>query len=208
MRILIADDHAVVRRGLIEILGRAFAGASFGEARNPPEVLECLRKGTWDAILLDITMPGKGGLELLKDIKATHPKLPVLVLSMHPEDQYARRALRAGAAGYLTKESASGELVVAIKQIVQGGRYVSQSLAENLASDLDAGAAKPLHEQLTDREYQVMCSIASGKAVRQIADELSLGLKTVGTYRARVLRKMNMRTDAELTRYAVENGLI
>ena len=127
---------------------------------------------------------------------------------MHPEDQYARRALRAGAAGYLTKESASGELVVAIKQIVQGGRYVSQSLAENLASDLDAGAAKPLHEQLTDREYQVMCSIASGKAVRQIADELSLGLKTVGTYRARVLRKMNMRTDAELTRYAVENGLI
>ena len=208
MRILIADDHAVVRHGLTDILGRALPGASFGEAGSGPQALESLRKGHWDAVVLDVTMPGRSGLELLKDIKAAYPGLNVLMLSMHPEEEYARRALRAGAAGYLTKDSASDELVAAVRRVLDGGRYVSPSLAEALASDLQAGAARALHDQLTDREYEILCLIASGKSVAQIGKELSLGLKTISTYRARVLRKMNMRTDADLIRYAVENGLI
>jgi DNA-binding NarL/FixJ family response regulator len=208
IKILIADDHPIVRRGLHQILAEQPDMAVLGEAQNAQELLELARRADWDVVVLDISMPDRGGLEALKELKALRPGAAVLVLSIHPEDQYAGRALKAGAAGYLTKDSAPEELVKAIRKVLAGGKYVSPSFAEMLALRLDAGLAKPLHEALSDREYQVLCLIASGKTVSQIAAELALSVKTVSTYRGRILEKMNMQSNAELTRYTIQNGLI
>jgi DNA-binding NarL/FixJ family response regulator len=208
IKILIADDHPIVRRGLHQILAEQPDMAVLGEAQNAQELLELARRADWDVVVLDISMPDRGGLEALKELKALRPGAAVLVLSIHPEDQYAGRARKAGAAGYLTKDSAPEELVKAIRKVLAGGKYVSPSFAEMLALRLDAGLAKPLHEALSDREYQVLCLIASGKTVSQIAAELALSVKTVSTYRGRILEKMNMQSNAELTRYTIQNGLI
>jgi two-component system, NarL family, invasion response regulator UvrY len=208
MRILIADDHAVVRRGLKQILADEFKKADVGEAGNAREALDRIRKENWDAVVLDITMPGRSGLEALKEIKEIKPRLPVLVLSMHPEDQFAVRVLKSGAAGYMTKESAPDELVGAIKKVLAGGRYVSAALAEKMASYLAIDTLKPPHERLSDREFLVLRMIASGKTVSQIAGELTLSVKTVSTYRTRILEKMAMASNAELTHYAIKSQLV
>ncbi len=204
---MLTDDHAVVRQGLKLILADRFKTARFGEANNATEALNRVWNEKWDVVVLDITMPGRSGLEVLKEIKRSRPKLPVLVLSMHPEDQFAVRMLKAGAAGYLTKESAGEELVGAIKKVVAGGRYISPSLAERMASYLTIDVQKAPHERLSDREFLILRMIASGKQVSQIAKELSLSVATVSTYRARILEKMDMKNNAELTRYAVEKNL-
>ncbi len=208
MRILIADDHAVVRQGLKQILAEAFKRASFGEAANSQGTLERVRKEMWDIVILDLTMPGLSGLEVLKEIKQLHPKLPVLILSMHPEDQFAVRLLKAGAAGYMTKESAPEELVGAVKKAVAGGRYVSAALAEKMASFLVHDVQVAPHENLSDREFLILRLIASGKSVSIIAAELSLSVKTVSTYRTRLLEKMSMTNNAQLLRYAFQNNLV
>lgn len=208
MRVLIADDHAVFRRGLRETLAEAFSRATFGEAKTAHEALEQVRRQDWDVVILDISMPGKSGLDILDDLKRLRPKLPILLLSMHPEQQFARRALKAGASGYLTKDSVPDELKTAVKKIVAGGRYVSATLAENLAVDLRRGGDTPLHELLSDREFQVMRMIASGKTVKDIAEDLSLSVKTVSTYRARILEKTGMKSNADLIRYALQTQLV
>ena len=208
LKILIADDHPIVRQGLKQILSEEPDMGTFGEAQNCQEVLELVRKQDWDIVVLDITMPGRGGLDVLKELKHEHPKLPVLMLSVHSEDQYAVRALKAHASGYLTKDSAPEELLNAIRKILRGGKYVSPPLAEKLAFDLETETEKPLHETLSDREYQVMLMIASGKTVSQIAVELSLSVKTIDTYRTRILEKMKMKTNAELMHYVIKNKLV
>jgi two-component system, NarL family, invasion response regulator UvrY len=208
MRVLIADDHAVFRRGLIETLTEAFPKVTFGEAKTAQETLEHARRQDWDVVILDISMPGKSGLDILDDLKRLRSRLPILILSMHPEEQFARRALKAGASGYLTKDSVTEELKEAVRKIVAGGRYVSATLAEKLALDLRQGADTPLHELLSDREFQVLRMIASGKTVKDIAEDLSLSVKTVSTYRARILEKTGMKTNAELIRYALQTQLV
>ena len=208
IKIMIADDHPVVRQGLKQILSEEPDMTVLGEAQDSQEVLDLVRKQDWDIIILDITMPGRGGLDVLKELKHERPKLPVLILSVHPEDQYAVRALKAHASGYMTKDSAPGELVDAIRKILRGGKYISPTLAEKLAVYLETETGKPLHETLSDREYQVMLMISSGKTVSQIADELSLSVKTIDTYRTRILYKMKMKTNAELMKYAIKNKLI
>lgn len=208
LKVLVADDHAIVRQGLKLILTEEFSALVFGEARNSQELLSQMGKDRWDIVVLDITMPGRSGLDVLKEVKQLYPKTPVLVLSMHPEDQFAVRVLKAGAAGYLTKENVPEEMVKAVRKVIGGGKYVSSSLAEKLAFDLQTDTEKPLHESLSDREYQVMCMIASGKTVKEIAEELVLSIKTISTYRTRILEKLNMRTNAELTHYAVKSGLV
>jgi two-component system invasion response regulator UvrY len=208
IRVLIVDDHAIVRRGLRELLSDEFHEAAFGEASNARQALEELRKTKWDLALLDITLPGKNGLDLLKEFKAARPKLPVLVLSAHPEDQFAIRVLKAGAGGYMTKESAPEELAKAIRKILAGGQYVSPTLAEKLALRVRKDITLTPHETLSDREYEIMCLIASGKTVTGIAGELSLSPKTISTYRARVLEKLGVRNSAEIVQYAIRNGLV
>jgi two-component system, NarL family, invasion response regulator UvrY len=208
MRVLIADDHAVFRRGLKETIGEAFPKAVFGEAKTAQEAVESVRRHDWEIVILDISMPGLSGLDILEDLRRLRPKLPVLFLSMYPEEQYARRALKSGAAGYLTKESIPEELKEAVRRILSGGRYVSASLAEKLAFDLRRGADVPIHELLSDREFQVLRMIATGKTVKQIADEISLSVKTVSTYRTRILEKTGMKTTAELIRYAFQAQLV
>ena len=208
IRILISDDHAIVREGIKQILADTNDLVAAGEATNGHEVIELVRRQDWDMVLLDLAMPGKDGLETLKDIKREKPKLPVLVLSIYPEEQYAVRALKAGASGYLTKESAPEELIAAIRKVSQGGKYISSSLAEKLASHLEVDAEKPVHETLSDREYQVMLMIASGKTVKEIADEMCLSVKTVSTYRVRALSKLGMKNNSEFTYYAIKYGLI
>jgi two-component system, NarL family, invasion response regulator UvrY len=208
MRILIADDHAVVRHGLKQILADEFPKAEYGEARNGQDALNRVWKERWDVVILDITMPGRGGLEILKEIKKARPKLPVLVLSMHPEDQFAVRVLKAGASGYMTKESAPEELVGAIRKVLAGGRHISPSLAEIMAAYLTVKTEKPPHELLSNREFQVLRQIASGRTVSEIARELSLSVRTVSTYRTRILEKMGMKTNSELTHYAFQNQLV
>jgi len=208
IKILVADDHTIVREGLKQIVGDVGDMMVADEAGNGQEALAKIREGQYDVVLLDISMPGRSGLEVLKDIRTERPKLPVLILSMHSEEQYAVRALRAGAAGYLTKASAPDELIGAIRKVSRGRKYVTASLAEKLALELDADTRKPPHEMLSDREYQVMLMLASGKSVTEIADELSLSVKTISTYRSRILEKMNMKKNAELTLYAVQNGLV
>lgn len=208
MKILIADDHAVVRQGLKQILADEFKKADFGEAGTGQDALNRVWKDKWDVVILDITMPGRSGLEVLKEIKKSRPKLPVLVLSMHPEDQFAVRVLKAGASGYMTKESAPEELVGAIKKVLGGGRHVSAALAEIMAAYLTINTKKPPHELLSNREYQVMRLISSGKTVSQIGREISLSVRTVSTYRTRILEKMGMKSNAELTHYAFQNQLV
>lgn len=208
MRILIADDHAVFRRGLKETIGEAFPKVTFGEANTAQETLDWVRRHDWEIVILDISMPGKSGLDILDDLRRLRPKLPVLFLSMYPEAQYARRALKAGAAGYLTKESIPEELQTAVRRVLGGGRYVSATLAERLAYDLGSGAEMPVHELLSDREFQVLRMIASGKTVKDIADEISLSVKTVSTYRTRILEKTGMKTTADLIRYALQSQLV
>lgn len=208
MKILIADDHAVVREGLKQILSENPNINVAAEASTGHEVLQQIEKNNFDVVVLDISMPGRGGLDILKEIKNKRPKLPVLILSMYPEEQYAVRVLKAGASGYMTKDSAPHELINAIKQISKGKKYVSPSLAEKLAVDLEVNTGRPLHESLSDREYQVMCKIASGKTLKEISDQLSLSIKTISTYRSRILEKMNMKSNAELTHYAIKNKLV
>ena len=208
LRILLADDHTVVRQGVKQILAEAFAQATFGEAQNARELLELVAQERWDIVVLDLSMPGGNGLEALKQIKHDHPQLPVLILSMYPEDQYAVRTIRAGAAGYLNKESAPEELVQAIRKVLHGGEYISASVADELVLHARNEDDQPLHKHLSDREYQVLCLIAAGKEVKEISSELSLSAKTISTYRARLLEKMNMKTNAELTHYAIQNALV
>ena len=208
LRILLADDHAVVRQGVKQILADAFAQATFGEAQNAPELLDLVANERWDIVVLDLTMPGGNGLEALKQIKQNHPQLPVLILSMYPEDQYAVRTIRAGAAGYLNKESAPEELVTAIRKVLRGGEYISASVADELVLHARHEDDQPVHKHLSDREYQVLCLIAAGKEVKEISTELSLSAKTISTYRARLLEKMNLKTNAELTHYAIQNQLV
>ena len=208
IKILVADDHPVVRKGLVQIIAETPDMMVAGEASTGPDVLDRARHGDWNVILLDITLPGMSGLEVLKQIKSEFPKLPVLMLSVHPEDQYAKRVLKAGAAGYLTKESAPDQLIGAIRRVSSGGLYISPTMAERLAYDLAADSERPLHEALSDREYQVLRLIASGRTAREIASELSLSVKTVSTYRSRVLEKMGLKNNAELTHYAINNKLV
>jgi two-component system, NarL family, invasion response regulator UvrY len=208
IRILVADDHTVVRRGLIQILTEAFPDSTFGEAQNAQELLATVRRQDWELLMLDIAMPGRSGLDVLREIKELRPKMPVLVLSVHPEDQYAMRVLKSGASGYLTKDSAPLELVNAARKVLRGGRYVSPTLAEKLAVEVTEPSERPVHETLSDREMEVLRMIASGKTVSQIAEELRLSPKTVSTYRARLMEKMKMTTNAQLIHYAVKNQLV
>ena len=209
MRILIADDHAVVRRGLQQILVDAYGDVVIGEATNAEEVVGQIREDNWDIVILDISMPGRSGLDALKEIKKDRPDLPVLVLSIHPEDQFATRVLKAGASGYMTKETIPEELVNAINKVLSGGKYVSPELAEKLAEDLEREVnGTPMHKRLSDREYEVLLMIASGLTISDIADKLMLSVKTISTYRARILEKMNLKGNADLVRYAITHGLV
>lgn len=208
MRILVADDHPIFRAGLKETLLKDSDVNFVGEADNGHKVLELARRQRWDAVVLDITMPDKGGLEVLQELRRERPKLPVLILSAHPEDQLALRFLKAGAAGYLTKDKAPEVLLNALRKVVQGGKYISESMAEKVVFQLASETTTHLHETLSNREYQVMRRIAAGKAIKQIAKELFLSVRTVSTYRARVLEKMNMKNNAELIRYALQNKLV
>ena len=208
IRALIADDHAVVRQGLKQILGDTPEMLVAGEATNGQEVLDKVRAEPWDVVVLDISMPDRSGLDILKQLRSERPKLPVLVLSMHSEDQYAMRVLKAGASGYLTKDSAPDELVKAIRKVVSGGTYVSSLLAEKLAFEIGTDSSRLPHETLSDREFQVLRLIAAGESVTEIAAELYLSPKTVSTYRTRLLTKMNLETNAELMHYAMQNHLI
>jgi len=206
LKILVVDDHPVVRRGLKQILTEEADIGVVGEAQKSSEVFDLVRTHDWDAVVLDIAMPGRGGLDILKELKREHPQLPVLVLSMYPEDQFAVRALKEGAAGYMNKECAPDELIGAIRKIIRGGKYVSPALAEKLAFMMDSQT--PLHDSLSTREYQVLLMLASGKTLSEIAEEMSLSIKTIATYRARILEKMKMKNNAELIRYAIKHNLV
>ena len=208
IKVLLADDHAVVRHGLTKILTEESGTFTFGEAGNGAEVFELVRKQKWDIVVMDVTMPGRNGIEVLKELKRLHKHLPVLILSFHPEDQYAIRALRNGASGYITKASAPEELVKAIHKILRGEKYISADLAKKIPFYLDPETDQPPHEKLSDREYQVLCMLASGKASKDIAEELSLSVKSISTYRSRILEKFNLKTNAELIHYAIQNNLV
>jgi two-component system invasion response regulator UvrY len=208
MRILLADDHALLRGGLKLMLTEAFKDTSFGEAENCQQALEAALNHPWELIILDISMPGRGGLDVLKEIRAQRISTPVLMLSMYAERQFAVRAFRAGASGYLTKASAGTELIRAVERILAGGRYVSTVLAEQLAAVLGNHGCDLLHERLSDREFEILRLIGSGKTVKEIAAELALSGNTVSTYRTRILEKMNLHTNAELTHYAISHNLI
>jgi two-component system invasion response regulator UvrY len=206
MRILIADDHPIFRAGLRETLAKDPGVESIGEADDGHKAVELARKKRWDVVVLDIMMPGRDGLEVLQELRRERPKLPVLILSAHPEDQLALRLLKAGAAGYLTKEKAPEVLLAAIRKVVSGGKYISESLAEKVVFACESEKAP--HETLSNREYQIIRMIASGKTMQEIGKELFLSVRTVSTYRARILEKMNMNTNAEIIRYAVDHNLI
>lgn len=208
MRILIVDDHAVVREGIKQILSEEFRGVTFGEARDGVEGERLAAEGGWDIVILDIFLPGRNGLEILDALRSAGVAAPVLIHSMHPEDQYAVRALKLGASGYLSKSELPAELVKAVRKILSGGKYVSSSLAEHLAAGIASGSGKKPHELLSEREFQVMRLIAAGKTTSEIADELRLSAKTVSTYRARLLEKMKMRTNADIITYVVQNRLL
>jgi two-component system invasion response regulator UvrY len=207
MRIIIADDHAVVRKGLRQMLEEEFPGAEIAETADSDDLLKLVRKEHWDVVISDISMPGRGGLEVLQQIRQQFPKLPVLILSIHPEDQYAIRVLRAGASGYLSKESAQGEVVKAVHKVLMGKKHITPALAEMLVESLDRDTEKLPHEFLSDREFEVFKLLAAGKSVSEIGEKLSLSSTTISTYRSRVLIKMAMKTNADLTLYAVENNL-
>jgi DNA-binding NarL/FixJ family response regulator len=208
IRVLIADDHAIVRQGLRQILSDTEDMVVAGEASNGVEVVQMVRAGQFDLVLMDVSMPDRNGIDALKLIRKELPKLPILVLSMHPEEHYAIRALKAGAAGYLTKQSAPDLLVHAIRQVANGKKYVSPAVAEQLANAIDEDLDKLPHEKLSDREYQTLVMISSGKTLTEIGDELNLSVKTVSVYRARLLEKMHMKNNAELTHYGLKHGLV
>jgi len=208
LKVLVVDDFPLFRRGVRDLLDEGFKDAKIGEASDAQEMLKLLRLKPWDVAILDISMPGMNGLDALKQVKQEFPDLPVLILSMYPEEQYAIRTIKAGADGYLTKSSAPEELVNAIKKVHGGGKYVSPSLGEALALTVKPGVEKDPHELLSDREYQVLCLIGSGKTVSEIADKTNLSVTTISTYRARILEKMRMKTNAELARYAIQQGLV
>ncbi|MBA2351805.1 MAG: response regulator [Burkholderiales bacterium] len=208
IRILVADDHAIVREGLKQILVGVEDMHVGGEACTGKEALAKIRESSWDVVLLDISMPDKNGIDTLKQIRQERPDLPVLILSMFPEDQYAVSLLRAGAAGYMTKESAPSQLVNAIRKVAQGKKFISGTLAETLALELGGDIAKPAHESLSEREFQIFCKLAVGQTASQIAEELFISVKTVSTYRSRILQKMKMKTNADLTYYAIKSGLV
>jgi two-component system, NarL family, invasion response regulator UvrY len=206
MKILVVDDHAIFRDGLKRILSEEFEAATFGEAGNATEALEQIWKQKWDLILLDIAMHGRTGLDVLKEIRSSGSRVPVLILSAHPEEQYAVRVLKAGAAGYITKESASRELCQAVRKLLSGGKYISAGVAEHLAAQIQS-RGNDLHESLSNREYQVMLLIAAGKVPKEIGQELSLSTKTISTYRSRILEKLKFRNNAEIMRYVVDRKL-
>jgi DNA-binding NarL/FixJ family response regulator len=208
MNILIADDHAILRRGLRHILTDGLSDANVSEAQNGGEVLRLLRQRTFDVLILDINIPGATGLEVVRDVRHDYPWLPVLMLSVYPEEQYALRALKAGASGYLPKESAPEELVKAVLKVIGGGKYITASIAEQMAEALQDDASKPLHETLSDREFQVMRLLATGKTISEIAVDLSLSVKTISTFRARLLTKMHFKNNAELIHYVTHHELL
>ncbi len=208
VRILVVDDHFVVRQGLKSILLDRYASAYFGDAANEQETLEKAWNEPWDVVLLDINLPGRNGLEVMRELKRTRPKLPVIILSMYPEEQFAIRALKLGAASYIRKDSAGSELVQGVEAVLKGGKYITPTVAQKLASHLEQDSEGAPHEALSDREYQVMCLLGSGKTVKEVGSKLSLSVKTISTYRTRILEKMSMRHNAELMRYVMENGLI
>ena len=207
-RILIADDHAVVRKGIIEILKAAPHIQVDGEVESGTELLKLLRSGEWDAVIMDLRMPGVSGLDLMKRVRRLKPDTPVLILTVEPEDIYARRLLQAGASGYLTKDTVATELITAVEKVCNGGRFVSEAFAEQLVFTMDAASDKPLHERLSDREFEVLRLLSSGMTPTAIADKLCLSVKTVSTHRKRILEKMGMRTNADLMKYAIQNGLV
>lgn len=208
IKILIADDHAIVRRGLVQILQEEFPLAQIIEVSNGNEALDMVNKQIWDVILLDISMPGRNGVETLKQIRVSGIKAPVLMLSMHSEEQYAIRVLKAGASGFLSKLSATDELLIAVHRVLSGKKYITASVAEKLAESLGENENKSTYENLSDREMQVLQLIAAGKTVSEIAEEISLSVNTISTYRARILEKLNLNNSAELTRYAIDNNLV
>jgi DNA-binding NarL/FixJ family response regulator len=208
LRILVADDHAIFRRGLKEIITDHFRHVEVEEAETAHRALESIRKKEPDVAVLDITMPDRSGLEILAELKKANPKVPVLILSAHPEEQYAVRVLKAGAAGYLTKANAPNELVDAVNKVLAGGKYITPTLAEKLAAELTGKDRQSPHDRLSDREYQIMRMIALGKSVKNIATELCLTVQTVSTHRARLLKKMGLQTNAELMRYALQRQLV
>lgn len=207
MNFLIADDHAIVRKGLVQLLREEFPAAHITEVSNGAEVYEKVREKIWDVILLDISMPGRNGVEILKQLQADGIKAPVLMLSMHSEDQYAVRVLKAGAMGFLNKETATDELIVAVRKILMGRKYITASIAEKLVDDTASLLGKTSHELLSDREMQVLQLIGKGRTVSEIADEISLSVNTISTYRSRILEKLHLSNNAELTKYAIENNL-
>lgn len=207
IRILVADDHTVVRSGLRQMLSREPDMQIAGEASNAKEVMEAIHREAWDVLILDIGMRGRGGMEILRDVKLKCPNLPILVFSMYPEDQYAVRSIKVGASGYLSKDILPEELIQAIRKVLRGQRYISEDVAEQLAQAMNDNSDILPHELLSDREYQVLCMIASGKTVSQIAEEFSLSVKTISTYRARLLEKMKLKNNAELTHYAFNHKL-
>ena len=206
-RVLIVDDHAVVRHGVRQVLTEEAGPFTFGEAGNAAEAMHRILSREWNLIILDISLPGKSGFDLLKEIRFAKPKIPILVLSMHPEDQYAVRALRLGAAGYLAKDSPMSELIGALRKVASGGKYISASQAELLAGEFQRGQ-KPAIERLSDRELQVMLKLAAGEGIKEIAHNLSISPSTIGSHRARILRKLGLRTNADLVRFAVEHHLL
>jgi DNA-binding NarL/FixJ family response regulator len=208
LKVLIADDHAVVRQGLRQILATDPEMVVAGEAKDGAEAMSMARNVEWDVAVFDFSMPGLNGLDLLGEMKREFPKRPVLILSMHPEDLFAARVLKAGGAGYITKESATQELTAAVKKVAGGGKYISPTLAEALAVDLAPDSLRPLHESLSDREYRVMWLLASGKQVHQISKEMGISPSTVSTYRTRILKKLKLNTNAELVRYAISHKLV
>lgn len=208
LRILIADDHTVVRKGLKQILLEEFPTAEIEDVPDAEEMIKKVMNSKWDVVVSDMSMPGRSGLDALQQIKQIYPDLPVLILSIHPEEHYALRVLKAGASGYLSKGSASEELVKAVQTVLLGKKYISASVAEKLASSLNSDAAKHAHELLSDREFDVMKLLAAGKSVSEIADTLSLSVTTISTYRARIMTKMNLKTNSDLTKYAIESNLI
>ncbi len=208
IRVLIADDHAIVRKGLRLIAKEQASEIEVDEAENGQEVMEKIHQARYDVLVLDISMPGRNGLDILREVRHALPSLPVLILSMHPEEQYAIRMLKSGASGYLTKDCAPDQLVPAIQKIARGGKYVSDMLAERLLFNLTGEANRPPHELLSDREYSVLVLIGQGKTPTEIAEQLILSVKTVSTYRTRVLEKLNLQSTAELIRYVIENNLV
>jgi two-component system, NarL family, invasion response regulator UvrY len=208
IKVLIADDHNLVRQGLKRILLDTEWISSVDEAKDSQEAVSKASRLDYDVVLLDISFPGRSGIDTLKQLKCLKPKLPVLILSMHPEEQYAVRSIRAGASGYLTKESAPEQLIEAVRKVASGRKYITASLAERLASGIEEHSGEPLHKSLSDREYQVMCMIASGKTVKEVGETLDLSVKTISTHRTRILRKMNLKNNAQLTHYAIKRGLV